>query len=566
MSWKSDIRVIVGLDFGTTFSGFSYVHTANQEEIITNEAWPGEIGQLKTNTVLQYDPKFETVDLWGAPALSKRPHRRKKKVIEAQPVELFKLHLGDMPAKLKPKLELDYKKAITDYLKEIGRWMKDTITTRWCGIDFKNDVLLIITMPADYSEQAKAIMRECVFNADMISDLDSEKLQFTTEPEAAAVYCLKNVLKEHSLQVSGTTFMIVDCGGGTVDLTTYKLWKEDQLGEITERAGDFCGSTFVDNKFVDYLSSIVSKNAINLLKKNHYGQFQYMVQTFCKQVKFPFSGQDPDFTYELDIEDVCPVLKQYVTDSVEEQLEETEWIIEIDYDTIKSFFDPVIDRIISMIDVQLKNSNNNITAMFLVGGFSQSKYLQKRIKDKFIPQVPNISVPVRSIVAVCRGATLYGLSMYNNDNLNSNNNFKFVIDSRVLRYSYGIIGYPMWKEGDPPHRRDSDGRMRKFIQMAPRGKVVKINEESSTTFVPISAENESIRFEIYHSKNNDEIYSDEPGMKKLGELIISLPDKHLGTNRPVLFSLCFGKMEITARAINQLNGLNCETKFRLEFD
>ncbi|CAJ0829914.1 10297_t:CDS:2, partial [Entrophospora sp. SA101] len=156
--------------------------------------------------------------------------------------------------------------------------------------------------------------------------------------EAAAVYCLKNVLKEHSLQVSGTTFMIVDCGGGTVDLTTYKLWKEDQLGEITERAGDFCGSTFVDNKFVDYLSSIVSKNAINLLKKNHYGQFQYMVQTFCKQVKFPFSGQDPDFTYELDIEDVCPVLKQYVTDSVEEQLEETEWIIEIDYDTIKSFF------------------------------------------------------------------------------------------------------------------------------------------------------------------------------------------------------------------------------------
>ncbi|CAJ0754400.1 23252_t:CDS:2 [Entrophospora sp. SA101] len=507
--------------------------STNQEEIITNEAWPGEIGQLKTNTVLQYDPKFETVDLWGAPALSKRPHRRKKKVIEAQPVELFKLHLGDMPAKLKPKLELDYKKAITDYLKEIGRWMKDTITTRWCGIDFKNDVLLIITMPA---------------------------------AEAAAVYCLKNVLKEHSLQVSGTTFMIVDCGGGTVDLTTYKLWKEDQLGEITERAGDFCGSTFVDNKFVDYLSSIVSKNAINLLKKNHYGQFQYMVQTFCKQVKFPFSGQDPDFTYELDIEDVCPVLKQYVTDSVEEQLEETEWIIEIDYDTIKSFFDPVIDRIISMIDVQLKNSNNNITAMFLVGGFSQSKYLQKRIKDKFIPQVPNISVPVRSIVAVCRGATLYGLSMYNNDNLNSNNNFKFVIDSRVLRYSYGIIGYPMWKEGDPPHRRDSDGRMRKFIQMAPRGKVVKINEESSTTFVPISAENESIRFEIYHSKNNDEIYSDEPGMKKLGELIISLPDKHLGTNRPVLFSLCFGKMEITARAINQLNGLNCETKFRLEFD
>ena len=33
--------------------------------------------------------------------------------------------------------------------------------------------------------------------------------------------------------------MIVDCGGGTVDLTTRKLINENQLDEITERIGDF---------------------------------------------------------------------------------------------------------------------------------------------------------------------------------------------------------------------------------------------------------------------------------------------------------------------------------------
>ena len=30
-------------------------------------------------------------------------------------------------------------------------------------------------------------------------------------------------------------FMIIDCGGGTVDLTTQKYWVISGLGEITER-------------------------------------------------------------------------------------------------------------------------------------------------------------------------------------------------------------------------------------------------------------------------------------------------------------------------------------------
>ena len=72
--------------------------------------------------------------------------------------------------------------------------------------------------------------------------------------------------------------MIVDCGGGTVDLTTRKLLKGNQLGEITERAGDYCGSTFIDNEFINYLRRKLGNNAIDLLEQNHYGQMQYMIQ------------------------------------------------------------------------------------------------------------------------------------------------------------------------------------------------------------------------------------------------------------------------------------------------
>lgn len=117
-----NIKVVVGLDFGTTYSGFSYCHTAEPKNIITNNQWPDIMGYLKTNTVLQYDSKFINVETWGYPALARRPSRknqREKNESETRPVELFKLHLTCNKKPYLPR-ELCYKKAITDYLRKIG--------------------------------------------------------------------------------------------------------------------------------------------------------------------------------------------------------------------------------------------------------------------------------------------------------------------------------------------------------------------------------------------------------------------------------------------------------------
>src|SRR6266498_2155494 len=143
--------------------------------------------------------------------------------------------------------------------------------------------------------------------------------------------------------------MVVDCGGGTVDLTTRKLLDENQLGEVTERAGDFCGSTFIDKEFIELLKREVGNSAVDLLKERHYGKLQYLVQEFCQHAKLPFTGDDPDFSCEMDLEEIAPALVQYVTGSEKDLMEEKEWIIEMDFNTIKSMFDPIVDRIIEMI-------------------------------------------------------------------------------------------------------------------------------------------------------------------------------------------------------------------------
>ncbi|CAG8851230.1 5243_t:CDS:2, partial [Gigaspora margarita] len=230
-------------------------------EVITNDMWPGIVDVLKTNTALKYDQEFN-VEAWGFLVLAQIPSRHSRQAEKnntSKPVELFKLHLANMPEKDKPMLpkELDYKKAITDYLTEmeililklnvflkIEKLIKETIVSRWPNVSYEQ-ILVIMTVLAEFTKQASATIRECAYRAGLISSWYTEKLQLSTEhelytlypmlnecTEAAAIYCMRT-LKEHIIKV-GSSFMIVDCGSGTIDLTMRELLKNNRLGEITE--------------------------------------------------------------------------------------------------------------------------------------------------------------------------------------------------------------------------------------------------------------------------------------------------------------------------------------------
>ncbi|PKK61054.1 hypothetical protein RhiirC2_792378 [Rhizophagus irregularis] len=239
----NNISVVVGLDFGIIYSGFSLCYVDDDydlSKIKTNTEWPWEEGKSKTNTALRYDDDFKKVEFWGYPALYKKPNK-KSKDNETKPIELFKLHLGNCLEKFKPKLPepLTYKRAITDYLCKIGELIKETILKYWSGIDFMEHVLLVLTVPDEYSENDIAILRECIFNAGLISDKRSERLQFTTELEAVPIYCMHSSLlafkREHRLTEPGR-------------IGNDKLYKE------TVKGGN-CGLTLLHKHCTNYLNN-----------------------------------------------------------------------------------------------------------------------------------------------------------------------------------------------------------------------------------------------------------------------------------------------------------------------
>ena len=283
-----------------------------------------------------------------------------------------------------------------------------------------------------------------------------------------------------------------------------------------------------------------------------------MVQEFCENAKLPFTGDDPDFHYEMDLDDVCPVLLQYVSDEVKEKLEDDEGLIRFDFSTIKSMFDPVVERIIKMIQLQIDNSRKKssvISVMFLVGGFSQSKYLQKRIKEEFHDRIDNISVPTSPIAAISRGAALYGL-----------NGPKYVIGSRVLKFTYGIEVLHPIMYGDPIEKLVPTiygPFIPRFSIIAKRGTVVKIDEEFTVDDLSLCHPFQtSGEFEIYYTREYEPRFCDDDGMKLLGKLKSEWNEP--GFDRSFTFKLAFGQMEISATATDHRGAQNFQTYFEID--
>ncbi|GBB98368.1 hypothetical protein RclHR1_03200018 [Rhizophagus clarus] len=382
-----DYRVVVGIDFGITHSGFAYAHKRIKTVIVHSE-WQEYYGLYKIPTVLLYDDKYDKVQSWGFNALKESNGDKK-------PIELFKLHLGNITNKPSLPNGFDYKKAIIDYLHEMGKIIKQVIINDW--IDFYNHVLIVLTVPVEFDHTSIAIMRECAFKAGLLKDRYSRNLKFITEPEATMIHCMKSLNENLSV---GETFMIVDCKGDTVNSTTIQLLEGERLNIMTERERNDCGDNFIDQEFLKFLERKVGSSTIKLIKENQYNQFQYMLKEFYRKVKMEFTGIQSEFRpINLELDELCPALIQYCDEKYFDNMKKIEWNIKLKFDDIKSMFDPIIEKILKLIE----RSNHNCTALLLIGILSESKYFQLRINQEFNNKIPIIYIPPNPITSIMEG-------------------------------------------------------------------------------------------------------------------------------------------------------------------
>ena len=88
----------------------------------------------------------------------------------------------------------------------------------------KAKIRWVLTVPALWSEEHKQFMRKSAVQAGIVDALSSPNLLLCLEPEGASIQCREDAEETVRNQiVKGSTVMVLDCGGGTVDITVHKL-------------------------------------------------------------------------------------------------------------------------------------------------------------------------------------------------------------------------------------------------------------------------------------------------------------------------------------------------------
>ncbi|KAF2027542.1 actin-like ATPase domain-containing protein [Setomelanomma holmii] len=456
-------RLIVGVDFGTTYSGVAAVYSATPDDIDIIKTWPGGNGITsdKVPTEIGYTEAAPSNGSTSSLETSTKPAQVIKWGFQFKPeetrlrcIKLFLDRNQKLPHFVSPletaaqlrKFEKTVMEAVSDYLAQIYKHTMETLTRRY-GETFMSltKVQFVLTVPAVWSDAAKDATLKAAEKAGMGK---RHELQLISEPEAAAVYTLKAIQPNHL--AIGDNFVVCDAGGGTVDLIAYKITQLNPL-RVEESAvgtGGLCGSAFLNYRFEDHVKQRIGTERYNWMREKKQKTWNMGLKYFEEFVKRNFNEEE-----HAEVNVPFPGLP----DDEEAGLDSGFLIMSAEQ--VKEIFDPVIEEVINLVEGQvqtIRHKGGLVCGIVLVGGFGQSNYLYSRMKLHFnsappppyterpthavalsAPTSVEIYHPIHAWTAVVRGAVLRGLE-------------GSMVVSRRSRWHYGTSYATVFDEAKHP--------------------------------------------------------------------------------------------------------------------
>ena len=162
------------------------------------------------------------------------------------------------------------KKALQKLEEQIGKGIhKDKI--RW-----------VLTVPALWSEEHKLFMRKAAVEAAIIDHSNSNNLLLCLEPEGASIQCREDAEETLKYKMTkGTVVLVLDCGGGTVDITVHKLTSDPEENFLCEEilpssGGCEWGSKYVDKYFEEFLKDFFGDELYEIYIKNAVARLEIL--------------------------------------------------------------------------------------------------------------------------------------------------------------------------------------------------------------------------------------------------------------------------------------------------
>ncbi|ETI26304.1 hypothetical protein G647_03081 [Cladophialophora carrionii CBS 160.54] len=424
---KAAARIIVGVDFGTTYSGVAFVtSTKTFKDVEVIQDWPGGLAGIaqKVPSLIAYAEENHDIgdeDRWGYDVDSGLLSCSWFKLLldeNTQKTEfddpLLQEAVGKSLMRIKPGK--DAKDVTTDFL----RLLHDYVMSQMQKVIGKTAMQQTafrfqFTLPAVWSLHARestlAAAREAGF-----ASRESDELFFTEEPEAAFLWTIKSTEDKFTTSsFQNSCVMVVDMGGGTVDLVTYRIIKLQplQLEEACVGQGAKIGGTAIDRALHELMLKRFDAAFMNLPSEKK-GAGSTFLKSF-EVVKRNFKGKDksrkvlrvPLKMNKVDMD--SDVVRQYY-DSDED-------MVELTSDDVESMFEPVLQNSFDLVRRQAKRAKKArsppIRTVVICGGLGCSPYVYDRFKgfvsNEFGEGEVELVSPLEPWSAVARGAVLSAL-------------------------------------------------------------------------------------------------------------------------------------------------------------
>ncbi|MEQ2197329.1 hypothetical protein XENOCAPTIV_027741 [Xenoophorus captivus] len=384
-----------------------------------------------------------------------------------------------------------------------------------------------------------------LFQAGIVTEKTKDTLIIALEPEAASVWCKKlpsdgfitpNHSRESLDQSPGTQYIVVDCGGGTIDITVHEVLEGGALKELHKASGNDLGGQTVDRKFTQFLREIFSDGVWEEYEENYPSEVQRMLHDFTRlkqvdediQITCPFNlGQLAQ--KKKDIERFFECVKGAFWN---------EGSIKISKEKMRSFFKESLQGITRSLN-EIFKKDFIIEFILLVGGYAGSQILRQHITDQFVDKC-KILCPFRPQEAIVKGAVQFGKNPE-------------VVASRKSAFTYGIETSESFDESRHKAEKKfmADGCQMcsdVFMKLVSEGDDVGWDDIREHTLYAIEAGQTAMSFTFFRTERRDVKYVDDWGVEEVASFEVDMPVVAGGRKRKVMLQIKFGSTEITATA------------------
>ena len=434
---------IIGIDLGTTHSSCG-VYRGGKVELI-----PNRLGRYLTPSVISIDTNNQLLIGDGA--------KQRLVTHPAQTVATFKRHMGSSWSIKLGEEEF----SATELSSLILRSLKEDAST------FLNSEITraVISVPAYFNNK----QREATIQAGELAGLEVEAI--INEPTAAAIAF---GLHEHP---EDTTFMVLDLGGGTFDISIMEYY--DQILEVQATAGDnYLGGEDFTRVLIDFY---LEKHG--LIFESLTLQEREVIYTIMENVKKELNEKE-----SVVIDPMFSISEPFT-------------ITQGDYLRISS---ELLLRIKTIVTQAIIDSNlqvSEIEDLILVGGSARLKIF-KELTMKLFKRIPSANIDPDLAIAI--GATIQAGLKDKNEELAD------VVLTDVSPHTFGVA-----------IKNQNNPNQPLYSPIIERNTVIPVSR--SECYFPTEKEQTQLLFKVYQGENRlceENFY--------LGELLVKIPKGSAG--------------------------------------